>query len=91
MIFIVSVETGARGSYVLGFIKVEDGETPKKTRQSAQNKVVEALVVSGFPREKIGIQVTDNSFIEIGLHRVVIVPVKEFDGQTASALVALLR
>ncbi len=91
MTFLIGLETPSRGSYTLGFIKADDGETLKKTRQSAQNKVVEALVAAGFPREKIGIQVTDNSSLEIGLHRVVIVPIKEFDSQTASALAALLR
>lgn len=91
MTFLVSIETSTRGSYTIGFVEVEEKETTKKTRQDAQRRVVEALVLAGFPRDKVGIQVTDNTLLEIGTHRVLIVPVKEFDSQMAAALATLLR
>ena len=91
MTFLVSVETQGRGSYVLGFINIEEKQTPKKTRQSAQNVIVEALVTAGFPKEQIGIQVTDNTSLEINNHRVLIAPVQEFNNGSALCLAELLK
>jgi hypothetical protein len=83
MTFLVGIESPARGSYTLGYLNAPD-------KQSAQNAVVTALVDIGFPMERIGIQVSDNSSLEIGLHRVIVVPIREFDSQMTSTLAALL-
>lgn len=92
MIFIVSVETGARGSYTIGHISVsEEGKKELEIRQLAQKKVVEMLVSAGFSRSKIGIQVTDYTTLEVGLHRVSIITIPEFDSSKASILATLLR
>jgi hypothetical protein len=90
MIFLVSLETLTRGSYTLGFVEVKEKETVKKTKQTAQMAIVEKLASAGFPKDKIGIQVTDNTSLQIGIHTVLIVPINEFDGRMASTLTALL-
>jgi len=92
MTFLVSLETPTRGSYTLGFLEVPHEELKEKeVRKAAQRKAVEMLVSSGFDHDKIGIQVTDYTSLEIGIHRVLIIPIKEFDGATALTLAALLR
>lgn len=92
MTFLVSVETPTRGSYVLGWVELSDFErTEKEVRKRAQREVVELLVSQGFERDKISIQVTDYTLLEIGVHRVQIIQIKEFDGVAASTLAALLR
>lgn len=83
MTFLVGIETPTRGSLTLGFLNSTD-------KKSAQRSVVESLVSAGFPRDRIGIQVTDNISLEIGPHKVSIIPIKEFDATIASALAALL-
>lgn len=83
MIFLIGIETPTRGFLTLGFLNTPD-------KKSAQRSVVESLVSAGFPIDKIGIQVTDNTSLEIGPHKVSIVPIKEFDASIASALAALL-
>lgn len=92
MTFLVSLETPTRGSYVLGWIELADFELKEKeVKRKAQQEVFEMLVSAGFDRDKIGIQVSDYTSLEIGIHRVLIIPIKEFDGATASTLAALLR
>lgn len=91
MTFLISIETQSRGSYVLGFLEVEDKVGRKNGQKIAQQAVVENLVSVGFPKEKIGIQVTDNTSLEIGNHRVLIIPIQEFDNKSASYLAGLLK
>lgn len=92
MTFLVSLETPTRGSYTLGFIEVpHEGMREKEVKKAAQQKIVEMLVSSGFDRDKIGIQVSDYTSLEIGIHRVLILPIKEFSGTAASTLAALLK
>ncbi len=74
MIFIVSIETPGRGSYILGHINTSN-------KKIAQQEVFEKLVESGIPKHKIGLQVTDNSTIHVGLHVISIIPLPEFDGK----------
>ena len=83
MTFLVGIETPTRGSLTLGFLNASD-------KKSAQRFIVESLVSAGFSIDKIGIQMTDNTSLEIGPHKVSIVPVKEFDATLASTLTALL-
>jgi hypothetical protein len=91
MTFLISLETPTRGYYTIGFLEVPHEELKEKeVMKAAQRKVVEMLVSSGFDRDKIGIQVSDYTSLEIGIHRVLIIPIKEFDGQAASTLAALL-
>lgn len=91
MKFLVSLETPTRGLYTLGFLEVShEGLKEKEVRKAAQQKVLEMLVSAGFGRDKIGIQVSDYTSLEIGFHRVLIIPIKEFDSTAASTLTALL-
>lgn len=92
MTFLVSLETPTRGSYTLGHLEVpHEGLRSKDVQKAAQRMVVEALVSAGFDRSKIGLQVTDCTSLEIGVHRVNVVPIKEFNAAAASVLVALLQ
>lgn len=92
MTFLISLETPTRGSYVLGCLELSDFELKEKeVRKKAQQEVVELLVSQGFERDKISIQVTDYTSLEIGVHRVQIIFIKEFDGVAASTLSAILR
>lgn len=92
MTFLISLETPTRGSYTLGFLEVSRGELKERElRAAAQRQAVDMLVSAGFDRSKIGIQVSDHSSLEIGVHRVSIIPIKGFDAAAASALAALLR
>ncbi len=92
MKFLVSIDTPTRGSYNHGVLEVpHEGLKEKEVRKIAQRQVVEMLVSTGFDRDKIGIQVSDHTSLEIGIHRILIIPIKEFDSTAASTLAALLR
>lgn len=92
MIFLVSIETPTCGSLILGYVEVPDeGMTNKELKKSAQRKVVELLTSAGFELKKISIQVTDYTSLEIGIHRVLIIPIKEFNNKTAVTLATLLQ
>jgi len=92
MTFLVSIETPTRGSLILGYVEVpHEGVSNKEVKKSAQRKVVELLVSAGLEQSKIGIQVTDYTSLEIGIHRVLIIPIKEFTNKTAVNLATLLE
>ncbi len=92
MIFLVSIETPTRGSLSLGYIEIpHEGVLNKELKKSAQRKVVELLTSAGFELKKISIQVTDYTSLEIGIHRILIIPIKEFTNRTAVTLATLLE
>jgi hypothetical protein len=84
MRFLVSLETSTRGEYTLGHLDAD-------SKKSAQEKIVKKLKDVGFPIEKIGVQVTDNTTLEIGVHRINIVPIGEFNTGKAITLATLLQ
>jgi hypothetical protein len=92
MTFLVSLSALAHGSYLLGHLEIDHQNlSSKEIRRQAQRKVADMLVEAGFERDKIGLQVTDYTSLEIGIFQVHVVPIKEFNGAAASTLAALLR
>lgn len=92
MKFLVSIDTPTRGSYTLGLLEIQhEGLREKEVKKAAQRKVCEMLVSAGLDRDKISIQVSDYTSLEIGIHSIKIIPIKEFDGTAASTLATLLR
>jgi len=92
MIFLVSIETPTRGSLILGYIEIpHERMTNKEVKKTAQRKVIELLTSADFELKKISIQVTDYTSLEIGIHRVLIIPIKEFTNRTAVTLATLLE
>ncbi|MFA7216690.1 MAG: hypothetical protein WC095_01760 [Candidatus Paceibacterota bacterium] len=92
MTFLVSIETPTRGSLTLGYVEIpHEGVSNKELKKSAQRKVIELLTSAGFELSKISIQVSDYTSLEIGIHRVLIIPIKEFNNKTAVTLATLLQ
>jgi hypothetical protein len=82
-IYIVSIKSAGRGSYILGHVVSE-------SKEGAQKIVFELLVESGVPEHRIGQQVTDNTTLHIGTHEISITPLAELTLARAAALVALM-
>lgn len=92
MTFLVSLSAPVHGSYLMGHLEIDHQDlSPRDVRKQAQHRVADMLVKAGFERDKISLKVVDYTTLEIGIFRVEIVPVKEFDGTAASTLAALLR
>lgn len=84
MDYAVSLKSPGRGEYTFGTVSA-------KNKNEAQDEVADLLVEAGFPRDRIGKQVTDCSTLSIGIHTVCIVPIPEFDIDKAQIMVALLE
>ena len=95
MVFLISVETPNQGSCTRWSIEIpHEGESMKRVKEAAQMRVAELLVGGGCQRNQMTLEVTTNSQIDIGPHRIAIIPLvpyKPLNTFEAAILVALLR